>query len=84
MSDRTRIEYLKKVFITGVYIQDTRQLALAALTAKTGKIFSKYDLRTLQCVSLLQLLIHDARIRRARAITLKKTAINSRLIDFSY
>ena len=47
MSDRTRIEYWKKVFITGVYIQDTRQLALAALTAKSGKIFSIKDLQIL-------------------------------------
>ena len=35
------------MYTTGVYIQDTRQLALASLTAKSGTIFSIRDLQIL-------------------------------------
>ena len=47
MSDQTRIDYLKKVFTTGVYLQDTRQIALGTITADAGTIFSIRDLQIL-------------------------------------
>ena len=43
MSHENRIEYFKKVYTTGVYLQDTRNLALSSLTAQQSTIFSIRD-----------------------------------------
>ena len=43
MSHENRIEYQKKVYTTGIYLQDTRKIALSSLTAQQATIFSIRD-----------------------------------------